>query len=129
MIYILDTHTLVWHLANSPRLSRLASTALLDDAAKFIIPGIVLAEIQFLAIRNRISVSLDEVLRFIDADARCEIYPLDENVARRIPPGLNIHDAAICATALHAAESAGEDVAVLTTDREITASGLVPTVW
>jgi len=30
----------------------------------------------------------------------CVLYPLDEQVAMRIPPWLNIHDAIIVATAL-----------------------------
>jgi len=47
MIYVADTHTLVWFLEGSTRLSVTARETLISVEAEIVIPAIVLAEIGF----------------------------------------------------------------------------------
>ena len=42
---------------------------------------------------------------------------------------LDIHDGIIVATALMAASTHGQPVALITRDAQITASGVVPVIW
>jgi PIN domain nuclease of toxin-antitoxin system len=49
MIYVTDTHPLVWLLEGGPRLSKTARDAFGDAEAQIVIPAIVLVEIKFLA--------------------------------------------------------------------------------
>ena len=129
MIYIVDTHALIWHLTNSPRLGNGARELLSDTAATFVIPTIVLAEARFLSMRGRVPLAWEETISRLDADPRCVVYPLDRTVVDHLPPGLNIHDGIICATALVCKDALGEEVQVITRDERIIASGLVDTVW
>jgi len=99
----------------------------LDDAnVRLIIPVIVLAEIKYLAHKDRLARTLDEVLQVINRDPRCTIYPIDLSVVNKAPLGLNIHDSLIVGTALVHRETV---TGVLTHDDVIVSSGLVPTVW
>ena len=102
---------------------------MLDPTAELVVPAIVLVEIQFLALRSRIDVSLDLARKYIAEDSRCSVRVVDEVIAAMIPIGLNIHDAVICATALDARQVTGEPVPLVTKDRKIIASGLVQTIW
>lgn len=124
--FVVDTHALVWFLGRDPRLSEKAHTILRDPTARLIIPAIVLAEIKYLGNKGRFSQTLDDVLRVINADPRCLVYPIDLSVVRRAPPALDIHDSLIVGTAL--AQSAAVD-GILTCDEAIAASSLVPAVW
>ena len=45
--------------------------------------------------KGRIAVDIAMVQQRLMTAVNCVLYPLDEQVARRIPPGLNIHDAII----------------------------------
>jgi PIN domain nuclease of toxin-antitoxin system len=129
MTLISDTHPVVWHLADSPRLSPAAHQALRDPDAKIVIPTIVLAEIHYLHARRRIAVDLTAALSLIHTAANCRIHPLDEAVVARLPSSLSIHDAIIVATALVHRDDLGENVALITEDAEITATGLIPIIW
>lgn len=86
-------------------------------------------EIHFLHARGRVPVSLATVLTYVSTTARCSVQPLDERVIAHLPIGLDIHDAAIVATAILYREERGETVAVITRDTAIHASGLVPVIW
>jgi PIN domain nuclease of toxin-antitoxin system len=129
MTYVVDTHTLVWFLENSPRLGMTAQNALSDTAAQVVVPTIVLAEITFLYARHRIAIDLPHVLAHIASAANCLVYPLDGTVVERLPTSLNIHDAIIVATALVFRDVLSERTAVVTKDADITASGLVDVLW
>lgn len=124
--FVVDTHVLIWFLSQDPRLSAKSLTVLQDPEVRLIIPSIVLAEIKYLSHKGRFAQTLDEVLRVIDADVRCTVYPLDLAVILAAPPDLDIHDGLIVATAL--AQPLPID-GVLTRDEMIVASGLVPIVW
>jgi PIN domain nuclease of toxin-antitoxin system len=124
--YVIDTHALAWYLDNDPRLGSQAE-AILDNAdIRLIIPSIILAEIKYLAHKGRLTQTLDEVLRVINSDPRCIIYPIDLSVVNKAPLGLDIHDSLIIGTALVQREIVS---GILTRDEAIASSGLVPTLW
>lgn len=54
MIYVVDTHAVVWFLEGDSRLSKAARDALNDANIQLVMPTIVLAEIVFLYARHRI---------------------------------------------------------------------------
>jgi hypothetical protein len=54
---------------------------------------------------------------------------LDISVAAVAPTALDIHDAIIVGTALQAAEEFGRPLSLVTVDKAITESGIVPVVW
>jgi PIN domain nuclease of toxin-antitoxin system len=124
--YIVDTHALTWYLDDDPRLGSQAEAVLDNADVRLIIPAIVLAEIKYLAHKGRLAQTLDEVLRVINSDRRCTIYPVDLSVISKAPLGLNIHDSLIVGTALVQREAI---TGILTQDETITSSKLVPTLW
>ena len=129
MIYVLDTHPLVWFLADSERLSSTAKSIFSDAEAEFIIPAIVLAEIKYLHAKQRFSIDADTVYEQVVSTRNCTIYPVDENVISALPTSLDIHDALIVGTALVIEGALDKNVAVITRDEMIVESGLISTVW
>ena len=129
MTYVLDTHPVVWFLENSRRLSVRARAVLRDPSHRFILPTIVLVEITYLYTKGRIEADITMVRQRLVTASNCVFYPLDEQVATRIPTGLNIHDAIIVGTALVYRDVLQEPVVVITKNGEITRSGLIDTVW
>src|SRR5438876_9357797 len=99
MIYVTDTHPLIWLLGDNARLSAVARNAFDDPDARVVIPTIVLAEIKHLFARGRIAVNLESVLAHVAGGSDCTIYSLDETVVARLPTSLDIHDAVIVGTA------------------------------
>ena len=124
--YVVDTHALAWYLDDDPRLGSQAEAVLDNDDVRVIIPAIVLAEIKYLGYKGRLTQTLDKVLRVINSDPRCTIYPVDLSVVSKAPLGLDIHDSLIVGTALVQREAI---TGILTRDEAITSSGLVPTLW
>lgn len=132
-LYIVDTHTLIWHLAVDTQLGKFASRILDDPASRMLIPSIVLAEALYILERkpHLYTLSKTELLQKVTQDRRMSIAVLDqETVAKTLDCKAipEMHDRQIVATAL-LAEEAGFDVAILTKDANITASGLAPCVW
>ena len=129
MVYVIDTHALVWFLLKDARLGKAAQSAMQNPAAEIVIPTIVLAEIAFLNRRGRITLDLAVTLGYLAAASNCRAYPLDEGTVQQLPAALNIHDGIIVATALLLQNVLGKPTAVVTKDAMITASGLIPVVW
>jgi predicted nucleic acid-binding protein len=129
MIYIPDTHALVWYFATDPRLGQNALLALREPAQQLVIPTIVLAEIRYLTAHRRTPLTFEETLRRIRSALRGQIVPLDEEIVEAMPPTLEIHDAIICATASVYRHRLRDSVVVNTRDASITSSGLVQVVW
>ena len=103
--YVLDTHTLVWYLEGSPRLSTRAKAIVDDLSSQLVVPIIALAEAAFLVERGRIAISsVPNLLNDVQADPRIEVYPLTWEVfqhtliATSIP---EMHERLIVATTLH----------------------------
>jgi predicted nucleic acid-binding protein len=126
---VLDTHTLIWFLSADSRLGGAAREALLAEDARIVIPALVLAELVWCHARGRTAIGLSEAMALAEQWEDCSISPLDELVATRLPPELDIHDAIIVATALFYRDALGRETALVTADRQIAASGLVPVVW
>jgi PIN domain nuclease of toxin-antitoxin system len=129
MVYVLDTHAVVWFLEGSSRLSPAALAAMSDPASELVIPAIVLVEIQFLYAKKRASIDLETVRRELMSIRNCVDYPLDLQVVSLTPTSLNIHDAIIVATGLVYRDLLKQPVEIITKDHEIAASGLIATLW
>lgn len=128
MIYVVDTHALIWFLEGGRRLGEKARRILRDQSQRLIIPTIVLAEAKDLAGRGKTTLPFKEILE-ATADPRCTVYPLDLSVVRAMPGGLDIHDAIICGTAFACQETLGEEACLITRDEALVHAGFLRTVW
>ena len=95
MIYVTDTHSLVWYFTESQRLSKRALEAFESTVKEglVIVPTVVLAEIMFIAEKGKVSLSFEETLRKIREYENFDIAPLDVDilkVADGIKVGLEI---------------------------------------
>lgn len=129
MVYVLDTHPLIWLVGQSPLLSPAAFTAISDPTALLVVPTMCLVEIQYLASKKRIPVTFEQIEQRLRNTPNAEIYPLDEEVVSKIPIGLDIHDAVIAATALVYRDLRQLPTTLITKDGKITSSGLIQTLW
>ncbi len=129
MVYVPDTHAIVWFLDKDPRLSPAAKNTLADPNTILIVPTMVLVEITHLYARNRISISPAVVRQKVLQSTNCSVHPLDEDVVAKIPASLDIHDAIIVATALVQRDDRQQAVTLITKDTKITQSGLIQTLW
>ena len=132
MKYVVDTHALIWFLEGNLRLGTNAKTILSDSASQLILPAIALAEAVWIVDRARTSIpSVTDLLNAIDGDPRIVIYPVDKAVIEQsisLTSITEMHDRLIVATAI-VLENKGEKTALLTCDRNITASELVTIIW
>ena len=129
MIHVVDTHALLWYLEGSNRLSGPARGVLATSLDPLVVPAIVLGEARYAIDRKRTTVTWDELLGAIEGDHRFHVHPLDLDILRRLPVGLEMHDAIICATAAAYQEASGEAVPLISKDRRIRDSGLAQTAW
>lgn len=132
MQYVIDTHALIWFLENNSRLGDRAKQVLENPESKLILPAIALAEAFFIVEKGRTSIpNVKDLQTAVSADPRITVYPLDRSVVELTNNLLMInemHDRQIVATAL-ALSHHGEDVCLLTCDRNITMSGVVAITW
>lgn len=117
MIYVLDTHAIVWYLATDPRLSSAAEAVLDNLMAELVIPTMVLVEIQHLHAKKKFQANLASVEQQLIAIRNCTVYPLNKKVVSQIPAGLDIHDSIIVATALVYRDLCQKPVTLITRDR------------
>lgn len=129
MRYVVDTHTLLWHVGNDRRLGATARRILNDPNAKLIVPILVLAEAKHAADRKRVAVPFETVLQTVIDSSHIEVLSFDIAAVSYLSSELDIHDAIIVATARAAQDFFGEDVSILTNDLAITQSKLVPVIW
>lgn len=129
MVYVLDTHPLIWLVGQSPLLSHAALTAMSDPTALLVVPTMCLVEIQYLAAKKRITVTPEQIEDRLRNTPNTKIHPLDEEVVAQIPLGLDIHDAVITATALVYRNLRQLPTTLITKDGKITQSGLIQTLW
>ena len=74
---------------------------------------------------------MTDLLNAINGDLRITIYPLDQAIIQQsigLSAITEMHDRLIVATAVFL-ENQGENTALLTCDRNITASSLVTLIW
>lgn len=129
--HIIDTHTLLWYIADDPMLGKNAGAVLDDPGSELILPAMAFAEACFIIERKRVSLALSDLLAAINSDKRLTFVALDRAIIERTTALTVIgemHDRQIVATAL-VLQKAGESVAVLTKDGNITSSGIVPVIW
>ncbi len=100
MRYVVDTHTLVWHLTLDKRLGAQARRILDDESSLLIVPSIVLAEAKYIADHKRIPLTFQEILDQVTTAPNVTIFPLDEFVINHLPE-MEIHDGIIVATGLY----------------------------
>ncbi len=131
MKYVVDTHALIWFLSGSTKLGKAAEAALTDPESELVLPATALAEVCWIVERRAVGLSVAEALAAIDADSRIEVAPLSRAVIEKsmtLSAIGEMHDRQIAATVALMIE-AGESVALLTVDVNITASGAIPIVW
>ena len=129
MIIVTDTHPWIWFLAASPRLSADAKATLSDPSNVIVVPSIVMLEIRYLYNRRRISISFEEALQRVETAVNVLLHPLDISVVTLAPNELEIHDAIIVGTALYLSDELEEPVPLVTRDKTISDSRLVPVIW
>ncbi len=129
MRHVLDTHTLLWHLGNDPRLGANAKRIIENPEALLLVPVLVLAEAKHAADRKRVSVTFERVVEELAASPRLSVLPMDIHTVNHLSSKFDIHDSIIVAAALYAKEYFGEEIALLTKDKTITDSGLIPVIW
>lgn len=130
--FVVDTHTVVWYLEANPRLGTKAK-ALLDDMTKeFLFPMIAFAEACYIIEKGRTRIpSVETFVNTVRADSRFQLYPLTWQVMEaslnleKIP---EMHDRFIVATTLHL-RNMGHNAVLLSHDKIITDSDIVPVIW
>ncbi len=81
MIYVLDTHPLLWFLTNHPRLSAQGRTILNDQQSRLALPATVLAEAYWIGDQGKIrGLTAASVFNAIDTDPRLNFIPLDRQI-------------------------------------------------
>ena len=130
--YVLDTHSLIWHLAGDERLGKNAKVVLEDENNKFVLPMIALAEAFDIVQKKRTKIpNVESLWQDVFADSRIKIQPLTIDILLESQNALTIpemHDRLITATAL-SLEKEGLSVAVVTKDSSIIESKLVKIIW
>jgi PIN domain nuclease of toxin-antitoxin system len=125
MIYVLDTHVLIWYFIGSGRLhkelrKRIDKTR--KEEGLLLVPTIVLAEALDIAEKGRVEFDFQEMYRLIKEEQEFEIVGFSFDIfdeATRIKEIKEIHDRIITATARF------YNVGVLTKDKIISDSGEV----
>ncbi|MBC8448609.1 MAG: PIN domain-containing protein [Chloroflexi bacterium] len=128
-LYVTDTHSLLWYLSASPRLSAAAKQAF-DKAqagkAKVLVPVIVIAEMIFLIEKGRVETDVDKIINRITGNPHYEVVPLRLEQVLRLKTETAIrtmHDRMIvCDGLIH-------DAKLITRDEAITQAGVVEVIW
>lgn len=128
-LYVTDTHSLLWHLYDLPRLTPAALAAFSEvetGEAILLIPAIVLAEIVFTVERRRHDIVVEAILDDIALADNYRVLPFDLHAARRLPEMTAIsemHDRMIVCEAL------AHQAPLITRDEEIRESAIAQVVW
>ncbi len=129
MIYVPDTHALVWYLTADKRLGKGARAALAsvdNGSAHAIIPVMVLAEVMYLEEKGRVSFDLGKLIANLQGNANYSMASLTLEmvlVAKRLPEVPELFDRMIAATAL------ANDAVLVTRDPVFDNLKAVKTVW
>jgi PIN domain nuclease of toxin-antitoxin system len=130
--YVIDAHTLLWHLEANRRLGPDAKRVLLDPDSALFVPAIALAEVCWFVEHGRSTIpSVKDLLADLDRDPRISLVPLDRavlDIANTLANVGEMHDRQIVATALLLSRS-DAPAAILTLDENIRRSGAAPIVW
>ena len=128
-LYVTDTHSLLWHLYDLPRLTptaQAAFSAVENGEAILLIPAIVLAEIVFTVERRRHDIDVGEILDRIAVADNYWVLPFDLLAARRL---LNVTAISEMHDRMIVCEALAHQAPLITREEEIRNSGIVQTVW
>lgn len=128
---LLDTHVVIWLAEDDRRISATAKSAIQatrDKLGGLAISCMTFVEIVRLARRGRIDLRPDVETVLSEIERRFVVLPITHNIALQafeLPAGYPSDpvDRIIGATALI------EDIPLITADREIRKSGVVPAIW
>lgn len=131
-VYILDAHSLIWHLVSDKKLGSKAALILKDSNSRLVLPAVALAEAMHVVHKGRTKIpNVETLVKDILADSRITIEPLTLEILLESQNALAVpemHDRLITATALNYAKR-GFNVAVVTKDETIVAANLAEIVW
>ncbi len=129
--YVVDTHALLFYLADSSKLGAAVDAALNDPNSELILPAIAWAEAFWIVSSRNLGLTTTDLRVAIDSDSRVTVSPLTREIVERahaLSAISEMHDRQIAATAMALAD-AGLPVTLLTKDADIVASGIVTTAW
>ena len=126
MFYVVDTHPLIWYLAE--KLPKNIDDVFEECEAgnnTIFVPTIVLAECYYLSKREKIKLNFEEILGKIKGSSNFLITPFNADIIELFPKIdiEEIHDKIIVATAKLL------NTALITKDRKIRDSGIIKTIW
>lgn len=127
--YVTDSHSLIWYLLDSPKLSFNANKVfkkIEDGKAQLLIPAIVIAEIIYIVQSGKVQADLDALLLRVQESDNFQISTLglDELICLKEQTEIpEMHDRFIvCEALLNKAK-------IITKDKVIKDSGVVEVVW
>ena len=127
--YVTDTHALVWYLNNRPELSDTARSVFRGAAGganQIVVPTIVIAELIMMIEKRRTALSIAQVITTLKKVKGYRFVPLTVPIVLQIQAAValpDLHDRFIVATALHLGAP------LITQDKLITQSGVIPVIW
>lgn len=127
--YVADTHALFWYLIDSPRLGSRAGQILEEGEAgraEIFIPTIAIAEMHYANVKRGLPLVMADAIARLETSGRFTFVPLDHRDVLEFDADARVtemHDRIIVGVARRLG------VACLTVDANITASGIVPTIW
>ncbi|HZX34298.1 MAG TPA: PIN domain-containing protein [archaeon] len=129
MLFVTDTHALIWFLTMPEKLGLLAKKAFEEaeeGKATIIIPTIVLAELLYLLEKKKANKDFGKIVEKVEKSSNYTVASLDMEVLKRVEIIKNIpelHDRIITATALIF------NAKIITKDSQIAKSKNVGVVW
>ena len=128
-IYVTDTHSLIWYLTDSPKLSFAANRSfkeIEEGKAKLLIPAIVIAEIIYIVERGKVEADLNNLIKRIQEAHNFEFSPLEFNQLLCLKDQTEIHEMhdqlIVCEALLSGAK-------IIIKDKKIRDSGFVKVLW
>jgi len=126
MLFVTDTHPLVWYILGElpERVDELFKLAEAGEASIFI-PTIVLAECLYLVEENKIELDFEDLLERLEQSSNFIPASFNIRVLRLLPEIRlkELHDRIIIATAMTL------NAQLITKDRDIRESGMINVVW
>ena len=129
VVYLTDTHPLIWYFLDSPKLSAPANnafTAVDQGKASLLIPAIVVAELVFVVEKGRVQADIDYLLERIRWAPNFKVIPLELEALllfRQQTAIEEIHDRMVVVEALR------HNATLITKDKAIHKSGIVEVIW
>ena len=128
-MYVTDTHSFLWFLADDTKLGKKAREIFLScdkGETTVIIPSIVLMEALFICERKKLDLEFKKVLEKIHNTINYPVYPLDTgivSICQKLKQFSDPHDRIVVAT------SQILKAKLITKDDKIKKSRVVETVW